>query len=163
MSSSHAHMVHDLVHLEAELLDDCRFDEWLALYTQDCLYWVPVSPAMQSPREGPSHYRDDRQVMMVRTHRLANPRTFGAEPAPRTLHIVSGVRTAQETDDEIIVTSSQLMLEYRNRGRFEEDQRTFGGRVKHTFRRMGEGWKIAEKRVDLINAEASMNAMAAPL
>lgn len=163
MSGSQGHSVHDLVQLEAELLDDRRYDQWLELYTQDCLYWVPVSPEMASPREGPSHYRDDRQVMMVRTHRLANPRTFGAEPAPRTLHIVSGIRTASETDDEVIVTSSQIMLEYRNRGGFEEDQRTFGGRVRHIFRRMDDEWKIAEKRVDLINAEASLNAMAAPI
>ncbi|MGB3753282.1 MAG: aromatic-ring-hydroxylating dioxygenase subunit beta [Parerythrobacter sp.] len=155
--------LHDLVHLEAALLDEQRFEEWLALYTQDCLYWVPVSPDMETPRDGPSHYRDDRQVMMVRTHRLANPRTFGAEPTPRTVHVISGLRTETASDNEVIVSSSQIVLEYRNRGRFEEDQRTFGGRVRHTFARVDDAWKIAEKRVDLINADSAQNAMAAPL
>jgi benzoate/toluate 1,2-dioxygenase beta subunit len=152
-----------LIQREAALLDDCRYEEWIALFTEDCLYWVPVSPEMESPRDGPSHFRDDRQVMMVRTHRLANPRAFGAEPSPRTVHIVSGIYIEAETAGEITVSSSQIMLEYRNRGRFEEDQRAFGGRVRHRLRRTADGLKIAEKRVDLINAEGAFNTMAAPL
>lgn len=152
-----------LVHEEAGLIDDARWEAWLALYTEDCRYWVPVAREMTSPREGPSHYHDDRQVMMARTHRLANPRAFGAEPAPRTLHVVSGVRVERDEGDELTVVSSQLMLEYRNRDRFEHDQRIFGARVRHRLRRTSEGLRIAEKRVDLINAEAAFNAMAAPL
>lgn len=155
--------VEDLVHREAALLDDRRYDEWLAMFTDDCRYWVPVAPEIRSPRDGPSHFHDDRQVMMVRTHRLANPRAFGAEPSPRTVHIVSGVRIEQDDADELVVTSSQIMLEYRNRDRFEEDQRIFGGRVRHDLRRVGGALLIAQKRVDLVNAEGAFNAMAAPL
>ena len=32
-----------LVH-EARLLDDGRFEEWLALFTTDAWYWVPAQP-----------------------------------------------------------------------------------------------------------------------
>ncbi len=152
-----------LVHHEAALLDDRRYDEWLALFAQDCRYWVPVSPDMASPRDGPAHFHDDKQVMMVRTHRLLNPRTFGAEPSPRTVHIVSGVAVEREEDDEIGVVSSQIMLEWRDRGHFEADQRVFGGRVRHRLRKTPGGLRIVEKRVDLINAEGAFNAMAAPL
>ncbi len=153
----------ELIHREAALLDECRYAEWVALFTADALYWAPVSPEMQSPRDGPSHFRDDVQVMKVRTHRLANPRSFGAEPSPRTVHIVSGIFVDSEDGDEISVSSSQMMLEYRNRGRFEEDQRMFGGRVRHRLIRTDAGLRIKEKRIDLINAEGSFNAMAAPL
>lgn len=152
-----------LIEREAALLDDRRYPEWLTLFTDDCLYWAPVSPDMASPREGPSHFRDDRQIMMVRTHRLANPRAFGAEPSPRTLHVISSILIENESDTEILASSSQIMVEYRNRRRFEEDQRVFGSRVRHRLRRTGDGLKIAEKRIDLINAEAAFNAMAAPL
>jgi 3-phenylpropionate/cinnamic acid dioxygenase small subunit len=153
----------DLVHREAGLLDDQRYAEWIALFTEDCRYWVPVSPDMQSPRDGPAHFHDDRQVMMVRTHRLLNPRAFGAEPSPRTVHVVSGAFVEAEDTYEITIVSSQIMLEYRNRDRFEEDQRVFGGRVRHRLRKTLEGLRIFEKRIDLINAEAAFNAMAAPL
>ncbi len=155
--------IEDLIHIEAALLDDRRYHDWLDLFTQDCLYWVPVAAEMVSPRDGPSHFHDDRQVMMVRTHRLANPRAFGAEPAPRTVHIVSGVRIERDNADGIVVASSQIMLEYRNRDRFEDDQRVFGGRVRHRLIRTENGLRIAEKRIDLINAEGAFNAMAAPI
>lgn len=151
-----------LVHHEARLLDERRYDEWVALFTDDARYWVPVSPDQLSPREGPSHFHDDIQVMQVRTHRLANPRAFGAEPAPRTAHIVSGI-SVDEADGMIVVGSSQLMLEYRNRDGFEADSRLFGGRVTHHLREEGDSLKIVLKRVDLVNAEGPFNAMAAPL
>ena len=153
---------------EARLLDDRDFDAWLALFDEDCRYWVPVHPAMRSPADGPSHFHDDKQLLMARTHRLLNPRAFGAEPSPRTAHVVSGVRIDRETVREdgghmLLVSSSQLMLEYRNRDGFENDLRVFGGRVSHMlFEREGR-FAIAEKRVDLINAQAAFNAMLAPL
>jgi len=151
-----------LIHREARLLDEQRYDEWVALFAHDCRYWVPVSPNQQSPREGPSHFYDDLQVMKARVHRLANPRTFGAEPPPRTIHIVSGVDV--DADGDIVVaSSSQIMLEYRNRGGFEADQRMFGGRVTHHLLATEAGFRIVLKRIDLINAEGPFNAMAAPL
>ncbi len=153
----------DLVLTEARLLDRRDYAGWLALFTPDCRYWVPVSPDMTDPAEGPSHFSDDRQLMHARTHRLLNPRSFGAEPPPRTLHIVSGVEILSETGDAAEVQSSQLVLEWRPRGRFEADQRLFGGLVTHRFRQAAEGWRIAMKRIDLVNAEASMNAILAPL
>ncbi|MGK3850805.1 aromatic-ring-hydroxylating dioxygenase subunit beta, partial [Enterococcus faecium] len=69
--SSLVDAVNALIHREARLLDEQRYDEWVALFTDDCRYWVPVSPAQQSPREGPSHFHDDIQVMKTRVHRLA--------------------------------------------------------------------------------------------
>jgi benzoate/toluate 1,2-dioxygenase beta subunit len=153
---------------EARLLDDRDFDDWLALFDEDCRYWVPVNPAMRSPVDGPAHFHDDKQVLMARTHRLLNPRAFGAEPSPRTAHVVSGIRIDRDHPDAaggatLSVSSSQLMLEYRNRDGFENDLRVFGGRVTHTLRERGGRFTIAEKRVDLINAEAAFNAMLAPL
>lgn len=151
-----------LVHHEARLLDAGRYDEWVALYAPDARYWVPAHPAMRAPTDGPSHFHDDLQIMMTRAHRLLNPRAFGAEPPPRTCHVVSGVE-AREHGDSAEATSAQIMLEWRDRGQYEADQRLFGGRVEHRFRRIAGQWRIASKRVDLINATGAFNAMAAPL
>jgi benzoate/toluate 1,2-dioxygenase beta subunit len=149
---------------EARLLDDRDFAQWLALFDEDCLFWVPVSREQADPTDGVSHVHDDKQLLMARTHRLLHPRAFGAEPAPRTAHVVSGVRIEQDDGRELVVSSSQLMLEYRNRDGFENDLRMFGGRVTHRLRDRGEGrFTVAAKRIDLINAEGSFNAMLAPL
>ncbi|WP_164847414.1 aromatic-ring-hydroxylating dioxygenase subunit beta [Sphingobium algorifonticola] len=164
MSDPLSQEVDAFVHHEARLLDECRYAEWVDLFLPDARYWVPVSIEQRDPMDGPSHFHDDIQVLKARTHRLANPRAFGAEPSPRTAHIVSGVRVDRTMDDgALVVSSTQIMLEYRNRGGFEADQRMFGGRVTHLLRRMPEGLRIARKRVDLINAEGPFNAMAAPI
>lgn len=34
--------VRDLLALEADLLDRKRWREWLDLYLEDCVYWVPA-------------------------------------------------------------------------------------------------------------------------
>ena len=152
-----------LIAEEARLLDDRDYPAWLALFTEDCRYWVPVSRRQTSPADGVAHFHDDKQLLMARTHRLLNPRAFGAEPAPRTCHVVSGVRIEQADAAGIVASSAQIMLEYRNRDGFEADQRSFGGRVTHRLRRTPDGLRIAEKRIDLINAEGPFAAMAAPL
>lgn len=152
-----------LIAEEARRLDDRDYAAWLALFTDDCRYWVPVSPLQARPSDGVAHFHDDKQLLMARTHRLLNPRAFGAEPAPRTCHVVSGVRIDHADDAEVVASSAQIMLEYRNRDGFDADQRSFGGRVTHRLRRTPDGLRIAEKRVDLINAEGPFAAMAAPL
>jgi benzoate/toluate 1,2-dioxygenase beta subunit len=152
-----------LVHREARLLDGRDYAGWLALFTADCRYWVPADPAMGSPLDGPSHFHDDRQLMQARTHRLLNPRAFGAEPPPATLHFVSGIELLEESEGRAVVASAQLVLEHRERGGFEADQRLFGGRVTHRLRLENGAWRIVEKRIDLVNARASMNAILAPL
>jgi 3-phenylpropionate/cinnamic acid dioxygenase small subunit len=156
------HPFEALVMREARLLDARDYPAWVALYTPDCHYWVPVSPAMTSPLEGPSHFNDDRQLLLARTHRLANPRAFAAEPPPRTVHVVSGVEVVSESAEAAEVVSSQIMLEWRQRDGFEADQRLFGGQVRHSLRKLDGEWRIAVKRIDLINAEGSMNAILAP-
>lgn len=150
---------------EARLLDDRNFTAWLALYAEDARYWVPVSRDQRTTTDGPMHFYDDKQLMMARSHRLMTPRAFGAEPSPRTCHVVSGTRIDALADDgEITASSSQIMLEWRARGHFEADTRLFGGRVTHRLRRApGGALQIAEKRIDLVNAEGSFNAMLAPL
>lgn len=157
------HPLETLVHLEARLLDARDYAGWIALFAEDCHYWVPVSPAMAGPLDGPSHFSDDRQLMLARTHRLLNPRAFGAEPSPRTAHIVSGFALLAKSAGEATAVTSQIMLEWRQRDGFEADQRLFGGQVTHQFRRVEGGWRIALKRIDLVNAEGSMNAILAPL
>lgn len=153
----------EMIENEARLLDDRDFEAWLALFDQDCRYWVPVSLEQRTPGDGVAHFNDDKQLMAARTHRLLNPRAFGAEPSPRTAHVVSGVRIEAVGDDgTVVASSSQLVLEYRRRDRFEADSRVFGGRVTHRLRPTPDGWRIAEKRVDLVGAEGSMNAIAAP-
>jgi Ring hydroxylating beta subunit len=50
------------------------------------------------------------------------------------------------------------MVEYR-----DEQQRVFAGRQHHRLRRDGAGFRIVQKRVDLINCDSAFEAMAVPI
>ena len=62
-----------LIEREARLLDQLRFDEWLAMYAPECIYWVPGTPEAGDPRREIAICFDDRRRMEDRAG--ATPRT----------------------------------------------------------------------------------------
>ena len=61
---------------EARLLDDGKFDDWLALFTPDGSYWVPSEPDQDNPHDTVSLIYDDRRLLETRVRRLASPRIY---------------------------------------------------------------------------------------
>ena len=72
---------------EARLLDDGKFDDWLALFTPEAWYWVPSEPDQADPVETVSLIYDDRRLLETRVRRLASPRMYSQEPRSRTSRI----------------------------------------------------------------------------
>lgn len=145
---------------EAQLLDEQRWDDWLALLTEDFRYWMPVDKRQKNPKEGVAHIHDDHPMMSARLHRLANPRAFASEPPPSTVRLVGSI--SAEEGEMVTARSSLILLEYRERGTFETDTRTFGAHQTHTLLRISDGFKVAMKRVDVLGAGGSFNALAVP-
>src|ERR1700687_816578 len=69
---------------EARLLDDGKFDDWLALCTAQAWYWVPSEPDQADPVETVSLIYDDRRLLETRVRRLASPRLYSPGPPPGT-------------------------------------------------------------------------------
>ena len=147
---------------EALLLDEQRWQDWLALYTEDCFYWVPSVMGQKDPVDTVSLFAENRMMMEMRVIRVTHPNAFSQEFPTRMSHVVGGVMLdpANGADGgiehraDIVVRSSQHILEYR-----KEDQRMFGGLVRHWLRRDGDSFKIALKRIDLINCDAPMETV----
>lgn len=144
---------------EARLLDERRFRDWMALFAEDGTYWVPAVPGQESPFDQASLFYDDRELMQTRIARLEHPRIHVQMPPSRTAHLIGNV-TVEKADapDEYAVLSTVIMVEYRN-----EKQRIFAGHQTYRLRREGAGWKIVQKRVDLINCDSAFEAMAVPI
>lgn len=148
-----------LIH-EVRLLDERRFREWMALFTDDGTYWVPAVPNQDSPFNQASLFYDDRQLMKTRIERLEHPLIHVQTPPSQTVHLVSNV-TIDSQDagkGELVIGSSVIMVEYRL-----DHQRLFAGRQTHRLRREGEGWRIVQKRVDLANCQSAFEAIAVPI
>src|SRR5918995_5831827 len=109
---------------EARLLDEAKFDDWLALFTADGWYWVPSEPGQDNPHDTVSLIYDDRRLLETRIRRLASPRMYSQEPRSRTSRIVANVTIEQSAADGTACTvrSKLQLLEYRR-----ETQRMFGG------------------------------------
>ena len=145
---------------EARLLDERRFREWMDLFADDGTYWVPAVPDQQSPFDQASLFYDDRDLMQTRIERLEHPRIHVQTPPSRTAHLVGNavVDMSDEANGEYLVSSTVIMVEYR-----DEQQRVFAGRQHHRLRRDGAGFRIVQKRVDLINCDSAFEAMAVPI
>jgi 3-phenylpropionate/cinnamic acid dioxygenase small subunit len=145
---------------EARLLDERRFRDWMALFADDGTYWVPAVPGQTSPFDQASLFYDDRDLMKTRIERLEHPRIHVQTPPSRTAHLVGNVvvEAANNAQDEIVVGSTLIMVEYR-----DDAQRVFAGRQRHRLRRDGASFRIVQKRVDLINCDTAFEAMAVPI
>ena len=144
-----------LVH-EARLLDEARFDEWLALFTEEAHYWVPSEPDQASPHDTVSLMYDDRRLLETRVRRLASPRIYSQEPRSRTSRIVTNVSLA-DADGGSLVRSKFVLIEYRR-----EQQRLFAGTYFHRLVVRDGAIRIAMKRVDLVNCDAPMDGLVVP-
>ena len=145
------------IYYESRLLDERRFEEWAALYTDDAVYWVPAAPDQTSPIDSVSIIYDDKPSMEVRVRRLRHPDAHAQVPPSRTSHMAGHIMVdaLDEQAREYSVTSQFQMLEYRA-GR----QRAFGGTSDHRLRRVKGGLMVASKTVRLINCDAAFRGIA---
>ncbi len=126
---------------EACLLDEGRLEEWLALFTEDATYWIPLERDQKDPLTTSSIVYDDRRLLEVRVRQFQHPRAHARTPAPRTVHQVGNPQVLEESADGVRVASTLVLVEYR-----QERQRVWGALVEHRLRRTADGWRIAAKR-----------------
>ena len=142
-----------LVLREARLLDEQRYAEWLELFAEDAVYWIPTQPNQASPHEALSIIYEPKSLLALRVERLARGEMHVQSPPSRTVHHVSAIEV--EGDE---ARSSLIVAEWRA-GPSGEMRRWFAARVTHKFRDQ----RIVLKRVDLIDSEAPHRAIAVPL
>jgi 3-phenylpropionate/cinnamic acid dioxygenase small subunit len=134
---------------EAQLLDTQRYEEWLALFTEDATYWVPLEQNQKDPHETSSLIYDDRTLLELRVKQMRHPRAHARAPLPRTVHQVGNIVV-----DDLVVRSTLTVIEFRN-----ERQRLWAGLVEHQLRRERDSFRIARKRIDLVNSEGELEGL----
>ena len=142
--------VEEFLYHEARLLDEQRLEDWLALFTDDATYWVPLEQGQKDPIGTSSIIYDDRTLLELRVKQARHPRAHSRLPLARTVHQVSNIVV-----DELTVRSNLVLIEYR-----QEKQRVWGALVRHRLRREGDSYRIAHKRVDLVNSEGELDGIA---
>ena len=136
---------------EAYLLDEQRYDEWLALMAHDIRYVMPVRttlPLGQS-RSGPemAHLDEDRYSLGRRVARFATGHAWTEDPPSRLRHHVSNVRCRALAVDDLLAVDSAVLL-FRSRGDVNAPSWLSYGR-HDILRRNDESWTLTRRTIDV--------------
>ena len=142
--------VEQFLYRQAELLDERRWGDFIELFAEDGLYWMPASPEQTTGEGVPSIFYEDRNLMTVRMKRVTHPRAWSQSPMWGTSHLVSNVAIEEENPrtGEIAVRSRFHMMEFRR-----DASRHFAGTYRHRLVRANGGYRIKLQRVDMVNGQ----------
>lgn len=139
---------------EARLADEARYDEWEALWADDAVYWVPAADADADPTRSMSIIFDNRSRIATRIRQLQTGKRYSQAPASRLRRLVSNVELLGEEDGEVLVGANFLVFESRDRG-----PTLWAGRSEYRLRRSEGGWRIARKKVVLVDADQALSTL----
>lgn len=146
-----------LLYREARLLDEVRFEEWLELFTDDGIYWLPINDDEQYDASTISIIYDDTERMGERVYRTLHTAVLDQNPRSRTVHAVTNVEVDPEpVDGDLRVHCVQTITEMRPGGQRQvglNEQRTFVGRAEYRLRDVDGRWKFSMKKLKLIDSD----------
>jgi len=136
---------------EARLIDEKRYDEWYALFTEDGHYWVPATPGQPDPLHHNSLAYEDKLLLQLRIERLRSPRAYSQKPASRCLHVLQEPELEKAERGEFLVRTPFMYTETRG-----DDSQRYAATAWHTLVLVDENLKIRLKRVDILNCDAAL-------
>ncbi len=145
------YQVEQLYSLEAAMLDDRRFEDWVELFTDDATYFMPIRRTRSAKeldqeftKPGEMAFFDEtKRTLRARVTKLGTGRSWSEDPPSRTRHLVTNVRVTTDDGSEMEVRSNFHV--YRTRLKSEEDN-WIGSRVD-ALRRTDEGLRIAARTI----------------
>ncbi len=134
---------------QSELLDSKQWQRYIDLFTDDGVYWMPVTPDQTDWESAPSIFAEDKPMMEVRAGRISHPMAWSQAPMWATSHLVGNIVIESDTPQQVAVRSRFQMMELRR-----DTIRHFAGTYRHTLVAAGDGFRIRLQRVDLFNGQA---------
>jgi 3-phenylpropionate/cinnamic acid dioxygenase small subunit len=151
--------IEEFLYYEADLLDERRYEDWLALVAEDVRYWMPMRRNVkvddierEFTREGLdiSWFDEGKETLTRRVRQIQTGIHWAEEPVSRISHMVSNVRLLEASPswaDPVEVTVRCRFLIYRNRVETETD--ILVGKREDLLRRVDGQWQIARRKIVL--------------
>jgi 3-phenylpropionate/cinnamic acid dioxygenase small subunit len=151
MAASMSREVEQFLYHEARLMDENRYSEWAALWTDDAIYWVPCRSEDRDPSRQVSIIYDNRTRLADRIARLESGTVLAQDPKPSMRRVVSNIVIENATETEIEVSSNFVLIQARGGAQY-----LWAGRSEYRLRKDNGALKIAFKKVLLVNSEQEM-------
>ncbi len=160
MSPFNSQPLIDFVYAEARLLDEQQFDAWLALFTDDGHYWMPLTPGQTDARLQASLMYEDTLLLKIRIERLSGQRTYSQQPKSRSHHLLQ-----QPTIEARHPWHDPEQGHYAVRAAFHyvetriDEQALYAGWATYELIAQGQDLRIRQKRVDLVNCDSALRSI----
>ncbi len=143
----------ELLTREAVYLDERRWDEWLALYAEDCEYWVPTWVSEEQlatdPQSQLSHiYYGNRRGLEDRIARIRGGKAPSAMPLRRTAHSFGNLMITKPGDERFGCRTTWSSYVYDPHSKTSY---VLFGYAIYELKRAAPGWLIASKKTVLQN------------
>jgi Small subunit of phenylpropionate dioxygenase len=154
------HRISQFLYLEATLLDDWRFRDWLAQLDEEIVYTMrtTVNAQTRDRRKGKQPpttwiFNDNKDQLERRIARLETGMAWAEEPPSRTRHMISNIQIS-ETDNVDVFDVRVNYLLYR--AQKERDETFYIGTRYDKVRRLdGEQWRLLARDIVLDQAVIS--------
>ena len=138
---------------EAWLLDERRFKEWLELFTDDVLYFMPRRknvPRREAQRElsqpgDLAILEEDKRYLEMRVARLETGMAWAEDPPSRTRHLIGNLEATLSENGEAAARTAFLVY----RSHLETDAQILSGGRQDALRKVNGGWKVARRTIVL--------------
>jgi biphenyl 2,3-dioxygenase beta subunit len=138
---------------EAALLDSHRYEEWLALFSDDAHYFMPIRRTRmlreldkEFTRPGEMAFFDDTKTLLAgRIKKLGSGRSWAEDPPSRTRHLITNIRILKD-DGRTLEVESNFHL-YRTRLNSEET--SWIGSRRDVLRRVEGSFQIVDRKIFL--------------
>jgi 3-phenylpropionate/cinnamic acid dioxygenase small subunit len=143
--------VEDLIYREATLLDRKKWEEWLDLYAEDAVYWVPAWRSEEKTTDDPDTqlnliYLRNRGGLEDRVFRIESRDSYASVPLDRTVHLVGNVVVDDANGEKVAATANCIVHTYGKKGGM-----TRASLYDYELRRIGGALKIARKKIIFID------------
>jgi benzoate/toluate 1,2-dioxygenase beta subunit len=141
---------------EARLADDGDYDGWESLWTDDGVYWIPANGDDIDPERQMSIVYDNRSRIALRVRQLKHDKRHSQNPRSRLRRLLANIELLEEdADGDSIVGANFIVYESRDRG-----TTIWGGRNEYRLRRVDGEWRMARKKVMLVDNDRPLSTLA---
>jgi 3-phenylpropionate/cinnamic acid dioxygenase small subunit len=151
--------IEEFLYREADLLDERRYEDWLALIAEDVRYWMPMrrnvkvgEAEREFTRAGQdiNWFDEGKETLTRRVRQILTGMHWAEEPVSRISHMVSNVRLLEakpSAAEPAEVAVRCRFLVYRNRVETETD--ILVGKREDLLRRVDGQWQITRRKIVL--------------
>src|SRR3989344_2067531 len=147
--------VTQFIYREARLQDEHQYDAWESLWADDGVYWVPANGDDIDPEKKMSILYDNRSRIALRIRQYHTCKRFSQTPQSRLRRLISNVEILSDDGREIRAGANALIYESQTRGDV-----VWASRNEYLLRREGDDFRMALKKVMLVNNHTALYSMA---